>query len=150
MNDYLVISNRPIQNATYFESPAGLELYLSQHPEIKILLFVFWRWIISKEMLEKYECIGFHSGPLLEGKGKGGSPIDNLKALGVEWTTLCAFNMTEKLDAGRIRLAVPMKITEAKMHIIKFIDSMLPYMVAYLIAKQPEIPEYFKRLSNVK
>lgn len=149
MENHLVIANRHIRNATYFESPASLELYLSQHPEIVKLLFVFWSHIVSKEMLEKYVCIGFHTGPLLEGCGKGGSPIDNLKALGVVWTTLCAFDMVEEIDGGRVRLAVPINISFAKSRIVEFIDGMLPYMVAYLTAVQPPIPVTFKRIKNV-
>jgi methionyl-tRNA formyltransferase len=143
----LIVSNRRIQNATFFESPASLEYFLNQHPEVKTLVFPFWSHIVSKEMLEKYDCIGLHIGPLLEGKGRGGSPIENLKELGVKWTTLCAFEMTEKLDGGKVRLAVPIDLRPAKSDIITFVDSMLPFILAYLLAQQPEIPEVFRRIS---
>lgn len=143
--DYLIVSNRHIDNGVFFESPASLELYLSQNP-VKTLIFAFWSHKVSKEMLDTYQCFGLHIGPLLEGKGRGGSPIENLKALNVYVTTLCAFDMTEELDGGHVRLAIPIFINVAKAEIVKFVDSMLPYIVAYLVTVQPDIPEVFKRL----
>src|SRR6185295_7474193 len=84
----LVISNRRIENAEYFQNPEALETYLKLMPEFDTLVFVFWSWKVEKWMLDTYKCYGFHTGPLLERKGKGGSPIENLQALGVTWTTL--------------------------------------------------------------
>jgi methionyl-tRNA formyltransferase len=146
----LVVSNRLIENASYFKNPEELERGLRDHLDPEAILFAFWSWKVPDWMLQRYKCYGLHTGPLLDGKGKGGSPIDNLKALGVEITTLCAFDMNSEFDGGKIRLAMPLYINVSKDHVIYRISQMLPVIVEYLTAKQPEIPEHFKRLPNVK
>lgn len=145
MTDYLVVSNRHIKNGVFFESPVSLSLYLSQNPT-KTLIFAFWSHIIKKDMLDAYQCFGLHTGFLLRNKGKGGSPIENLQKLGVRITTLCAFKLTEGIDDGPVELAIPMYIDTSKGEIVQFIDDMLPYVVDYLTAVQPEVPERFMRL----
>jgi hypothetical protein len=143
----LVISNRRIENALYFACPEDLQVYLGQgETHIKTLIFAFWSWKVPDHILESYKVYGMHTGPLLEGKGKGGSPLDNLKALGVKWTTLCAFEMTSEIDGGRVVLAVPFNIEAEKDILIQQIDDSLPEIEAYLTVEQPEIPERFERI----
>lgn len=149
--DYIVISNRRIENATYVKDPSELEALLkltaSYGTGPKTLIFAFWSWIVPTWILEAYKCYGLHTGPLLEGKGKGGSPIDNLQALGVDITTLCSFEMNEKIDGGRVILAIPIYICKPKEEIIKDIDqNFLPAITDYITTEQPEIPEYFRRI----
>jgi folate-dependent phosphoribosylglycinamide formyltransferase PurN len=143
--EFLVISNRRIKNAVFFESPVSLDLYLSQNPT-KTLIFAFWSHKVPKAMLDAYQCFGLHIGPLLRGMGKGGSPIENLKANNVKVTTLCAFKMTEGLDDGPVELAIPIYVDNTKEHIINFVDNMLPYITEYLVTPQVPLPERFKRL----
>lgn len=143
---YLVVSNRHLQHTTYFPSPEALEDYLKVNLHINTLIFAFWSWKVEAWMLKQYTCYGLHTGPLLEGRGKGGSPIDNLKKLGVKWTTLCAFDMTGEIDGGRVRLAIPINIEECKAYVVGWISGELPYIVSYLTAEQPEIPERFTRI----
>lgn len=146
----LIVSNRHITNATYFENPHALGNHLQAHPEIDTLLFAFWSWIVPTHLLQQYKVYGMHTGPLLEGRGRGGSPIDNLKKLGVEITTLCAFEMTEKIDGGRVRVAIPINITPDKNYIITQIDFWIPRIMDYLIQPYEHIPETFKRIQNVQ
>lgn len=143
---HLVISNRRIDNATFFENPTELEAELETLENVDTLIFVFWSWIVPQQLLQKYKCYGMHTGPLLEGLGKGGSPIDNLIASGVVWTTLCLFSMTEKLDDGKVHVAIPFFLGKDKQEVVKAIDRMLPDVIEYITAKQPDIPEFFKRI----
>lgn len=143
---HLVISNREISNASFFENPEALEDYLNVWGAYDTLVFAFWSWRVSSEILKKYKCYGLHCGPLLEGRGKGGSPIENLQNLGVTWTTLCAFDMTEEIDGGKVKVAIPIPLFAMKHLLIELINSYIPDIVAYLTAKQPEIPERFKRV----
>lgn len=142
---HLVVSNRPLPGLDYFPTPEDLRAFLVYH-EIDALIFVFWSWIVPKEMLSKYKCYGFHTGPLLEGVGRGGNPIGNLKQLGVKITTLCAFEMTEKIDGGKVKVAIPIRLDE---YVVECILGYVPMIVQYLITEQPLIPEFFKR-SDVK
>lgn len=143
-NQTLVISNRQISNAHYFSHPEDLENYLKDHKHSN-LLFVFWSWIVPGWMLERYNCYGCHTGPLLEKKGRGGSPIKNLQRLGINITTLCVFKMTEILDGGPVKLAIPMWINKPMQAIEWYIDCQIPHIVAYLETSIAHIPEIFKR-----
>lgn len=138
----LIVSNRTIENAQYFPSPDALHSYLSKRPEIKKILFTFWSWKVPNEILHKYECYGMHTGPLLEGKGRGGNPIGNLKQLGVKITTLCAFKMTDKIDGGPVKVAIPIYLDD---DINMVANECIPEIAEYLDAEQPEIPEFFRR-----
>ncbi len=146
---HLVISNRKIDNAEYFKNPEELEIYLRVNPK-DVLVFVFWSWIVPKWMLDTYKCYGLHTGPLLEGRGKGGSPIDNLKALNIPITTVCAFEMTADLDGGRVRVAVPLRLKYPKQVLINDIDRMLPDIVDYLMVDNAVVPEKFTRLPDAE
>ena len=146
----LVISNRKgVFNATYFKDPIELEAYLKiQRPgSVDTLIFAFWGWKVENWMLNTYRCFGLHTGPLLEGKGRGGSPIDNLQALGVFITTLCAFEMTDVIDGGRVKVAIPIRIDCTKESVISRINDHLPLITEYLAAVQPDIPERFNRIT---
>jgi hypothetical protein len=132
-------------NAAHFDNPQALSDYLAAHPEVKTIVFVIWSWKVPPEMLKKYRCIGMHTGPLLEGKGRGGSPIRNLQALGVKWATLCAFEMTEKFDEGQVKVAIPIDLEG---QIIRQIDAYIPCIISYLTQVAPEIPAVFKRIKS--
>src|SRR5688572_29169025 len=115
MKSLLVVSNRKeVENATYFKNPEELEAYLKLNREINSVLFTFWSWIVQPWFLNTYKCYGTHTGPLLEGVGRGGSPIENLQLLGVKVTTVCVFHMDEGVDTGRVMLAIPIRIDQPK------------------------------------
>ena len=149
---HLVISNRKIKNATYFKDPSELTVFLEkeENGHLEVLIFAFWSWIVPPWILDSYKCYGFHTGPLLEGKGRGGSPIDNLIKLGVNFTTLCVFKMNEVIDGGQVVLAIPVSLTQGKDFLIGWIDGFLPRIVDYLTEDRPEIPEKFRRLQDAK
>lgn len=150
MSNFLVVSNRRITNAEYFLNPEGLEWWLGFHPEIDTLLFAFWSWKVPDSMLAKYKCYGMHTGFLLDGKGKGGSPIDNLQRLGIEWAALNVFEMNSEFDNGRVRLAIPLELAKRPIFdIVAEIDGLLPSIVQFLRQDISTVPERFKRIKNV-
>lgn len=59
-----------------------------------------WNWLVPEEILERYECIGFHLGDLPY--GRGGSPLQNLIVRGHRETYLTAFRLTPEFDAGPV------------------------------------------------
>ena len=144
----MVIANRHIENATFIENPEELELELAASPEIDALLFAFWSWKVPNSMLAEYKCFGMHTGFLLYNKGKGGTPIDNLKKLGIEWAALNVFEMNEIFDSGHVRLAIPIKLDRSKEDIVKFIDMCIPEIYCFLQQDISQVPERFQRLKN--
>ncbi|MBV9988014.1 MAG: hypothetical protein JO301_10060 [Chitinophagaceae bacterium] len=68
------------------------------HPD-KIFI-PHWSYIIPAEIFEKYECIVFHMTDLPF--GRGGSPLQNLIALGHESTKISALRVVRGIDEGDI------------------------------------------------
>lgn len=65
-----------------------------------IFFFIGWSWIISNDIVKKFNCICMHPSPLP--KYRGGSPIQNQIINGESISAVTFFRMTEKLDAGNI------------------------------------------------
>ena len=61
----------------------------------KIIFFIHWSKIIDKEIFEKYLCIQFHTSDLPF--GRGGSPVQNLIALGFKKTKITAFKINSSI-----------------------------------------------------
>ena len=68
----------------------------------KFIFFPHWSHIVPSEILNISTCICFHETDLPY--GRGGSPLQNLIALGHKETEISALQMTEELDAGPIYL----------------------------------------------
>ncbi len=145
MRTLFVTNDLNTQFGDYFASPEALEVYLSKH-EVDRLVFVIWHWKVPTLTLVSYDCYGMHTGPLLQGKGKGGSPIRNLKKLGVKWATLCLFRMTDKMDAGEVLAAIPISIQGTEAETYRIIDDCLLDIRSFLNQPPIEIPEHFHRL----
>ena len=66
------------------------------------IFFLHWSWIVPNEIVDNYECIGFHMTNLPY--GRGGTPLQNLIVRGHEYTSLTAFRMDRGIDTGGIYL----------------------------------------------
>jgi methionyl-tRNA formyltransferase len=64
------------------------------------IFFYGWSWIISKEIIGKYNCIMLHPSALP--KYRGGSPIQNQIIRGESDSAITLFLMNEKMDSGPI------------------------------------------------
>lgn len=71
--------------------------------------FVHWRAKVPAKILRRVECVGFHAAPLPQ--ARGGSPVQNQIAQGLEHTLLNAFRMTDDLDAGPIYMTRALCLT---------------------------------------
>lgn len=61
-----------------------------------------WSWKIPEAVFTAHECVVFHMTDLPF--GRGGSPLQNLVARGIEQTRLTALRCTAELDAGPVYL----------------------------------------------
>lgn len=66
------------------------------------IFFPHWSNIVPNEIINFTDCICFHESDLPF--GRGGSPIQNLIALGYKETSLSALKMTKEIDSGPIYL----------------------------------------------
>lgn len=91
----MIASNRPFPDRVA-SNPEELEEVLDTSKP-KYIFFPFWSWKVPNEILDKYICIGFHTG-----EQSGGSPIQNLIRNGEEWTKIKMFYMTSEIDKGKV------------------------------------------------
>jgi methionyl-tRNA formyltransferase len=71
--------------------------------KIDIIIFLGWSWIISKEITDKYLCVGIHPSDLP--KYRGGSPLQHQIINGVKKTKLTLMTLSSvKLDGGDVWL----------------------------------------------
>lgn len=115
MSCYLVAGckswNRRIFEEKVSKSP-GIWHYLDHRDALTIkrvrdlspqrIFFFHWSWIVTKEIVENYECVCFHMTDVPY--GRGGSPLQNLIIRGHRNTKLTALQMTEVFDAGPVYL----------------------------------------------
>lgn len=66
------------------------------------IFFLHWSWKVPADIVDSYECVGFHMTDLPY--GRGGSPLQNLVVRGHSITKLSAFRLTEVMDAGPVYL----------------------------------------------
>lgn len=70
------------------------------------IFFPHWSYIIPEEIYNKYNCVIFHMTDLPY--GRGGSPLQNLIANGIEHTKISAIKVEKELDAGPIYMKHPL------------------------------------------
>jgi len=80
--------------------PEQLSLTQLEVIQPRYIFFPHWSWRVLNEIIERYECICFHSSDAPY--GRGGSPIQNLIARGHQQTQISALRMVEELDAGPV------------------------------------------------
>ncbi len=117
-----------------------------------LIFFPHWNWIVPKEILDKFNCIVFHTAPLPF--GRGGSPIQNLILKGFLESPICALKMTEELDAGPIYLKKTLSLDGPLKEILKRMNTLVNEMIFELTKKLPEPKDQvgkktlFKRLTH--
>lgn len=88
-------------NVKIVENTKELELVLETfNPDY--IFFPHWSWILTENIISKYECIIFHTGRLPQ--DRGGSPIQNQILLGRYDSEVCALKAVKEVDAGPIYL----------------------------------------------
>ena len=92
----------------FVETPDELDATLRIAPAPRFVFFLHWSWIVPERVVETFECVNFHMTDLPF--GRGGSPLQNLIALGYEETVMTAFRMTGGLDEGPVYLKRPFSL----------------------------------------
>lgn len=155
----LVVSDRPWVAAAYTAWSPRFETALvtsrdklvgGDHSHVDMMAFPHWSWRVPAAIHERIPCIGFHPGDLP--RGRGGTPIQNLIARGIYATTLCAFKMTDQMDAGPVYLREPADLGVGSAGVIYYALSrlalrMVERIVHGGIVPQPQTgePTYWRR-----
>lgn len=121
MKRYVVATVRPWNIKTFKKVISNYEgdwhlitkkedLSLDKLKEIgpRYIFFPHWNHIVSDEIINTFECVGFHCTDLPY--GRGGSPLQNLIIRGHAETQITAFGLTNELDAGQIYMKKPLSL----------------------------------------
>jgi len=92
--------NDTFENIKSIKSQKDFEEKIDLFDDNDTFFFIGWSWIISDEIVNKFNCICMHPSPLP--KYRGGSPLQNQIVNGETISAVTFFRMTEKLDAGNI------------------------------------------------
>jgi methionyl-tRNA formyltransferase len=113
------------------------------------IFFLHWRWIIPKQVYDKFECVCFHMTNLPY--GRGGSPLQNLILKGHAETMLSAIRMTGEVDAGPVYVKKSLSLS-GPAHEIYERASNLSWEIVFELIEGPITPKiqegeptYFKR-----
>ncbi len=113
-----------------------------------IIFFPHWSFKVPKKILEKYECICFHTSPLPF--GRGGSPIQNLILRNKKVAPVCALKMISKIDAGPIYLKKNVSLKGNLNEIFKRISDAIFEMMKVLIKKKINPKKQVGKILNFK
>ena len=119
----------------------------------KYIFFPHWSKKVNKKIINSFYCICFHETNLPF--GRGGTPIQNLIIRDKKNSTITAFKMSNKLDAGNIILKKNFKLNGSAQEIYENCSIIIFKMIKQIIKKKivKTKPQkggsfYFKRLKN--
>jgi len=146
--DYFNKFSKQYPGNWYFcENPDKLnDLLKSIKP--RYILFPHWRWIVSSEIVEKYECVCFHMTDLPF--GRGGTPLQNLIVKNFEKTVLTALRMDEGVDTGPIYYKKPLSLHGSAQDIYKRAGRLCWDMISDFIKEYPDPVPQEGMITNFK
>ena len=114
--------------------PAELtpEFVAEVNPEF--IFFPHWNARIPSEVLERWECVVFHTAPLPF--GRGGSPIQNLIERGFSSSPVHALKAVEEMDAGPILTTRQVDLSGSLREIFSRLGVLVGDMIAELLESQ--------------
>jgi methionyl-tRNA formyltransferase len=162
---YIVLSEKSWHNNLYqalVDSLQGKWILISKKEEFSIeiltelnpdIIFIpHWSYIITPDIYKTFVCIVFHMTDLPF--GRGGSPLQNLIALGYKETMISALKVEKGIDSGNIYLKKKLSLNGKASEIFERASLVIKEMIEEIISKKP-IPQlqqgepvFFKRRSK--
>ena len=102
----------------------------------RYLFFLHWSWLVSDEIINKYECVCFHMTDVPY--GRGGSPLQNLIIRGHRHTKMTALQMVREIDAGPVYLKKNLSLEGSAEEIYIRATYLSAEMIDYIIQEQPQ------------
>jgi methionyl-tRNA formyltransferase len=116
-------------------NPSELTLDNVKRIKPKYIFFPHWSNIVPTEILTATNCVCFHETDLPY--GRGGSPLQNLIALGHKRTVVTALKMSEELDGGPIYLKKPLSLEGLAEEIFLRTAYIVADMIRIIIEENP-------------
>jgi methionyl-tRNA formyltransferase len=100
------------------------------------VFFPHWSQKIPRAIYETYTCIIFHMTDLPY--GRGGSPLQNLIANGIDQTKISAVHCVEELDAGPVYLKRDLSLHGAAEEIFLRASDIIEDMIVEIVQTKPQ------------
>ena len=137
------------QRFQLISSPAELTIGHLTELNPRYVFFPHWSHHIPADVFQNFECVIFHMTDLPF--GRGGSPLQNLIALGIYETQISALKCVEEVDAGPIYLGRSLSLHGAAEEIYLRASKIIENMIVEIIKTNPQPiaqvgePTFFKR-----
>lgn len=162
LKKYIILSEKSWHNSLYqtlADSLQGKWILISKKEEFTIeiltelkpdIIFIpHWSYIITPDIFKTYDCIVFHMTDLPF--GRGGSPLQNLIALGYKQTMISALKVEKEIDSGNIYLKKKLSLHGKASEIFERASLVIKEMIEEIVLNEP-IPQlqqgepvFFKR-----
>ena len=116
-------------------SPEELTLELLESLNPKYIFFPHWSWLVSEEIVSRWECICFHMTDLPY--GRGGSPLQNLIERGHKDTKLSALRMSPELDAGPVYKKLDLDLSGSAQDIFVRASNLVTELIEHIVLNEP-------------
>jgi methionyl-tRNA formyltransferase len=103
--------------------------------EPDFVFFPHWNWVVSDEILERWDCVCFHMTDVPY--GRGGSPLQNLIIRGHSATKLTALRMVRELDAGPVYKKVNLSLEGSAQEIFERTSRRIYDLIRDIILTNP-------------
>jgi methionyl-tRNA formyltransferase len=113
-----------------------LSLELLEQVDPRYVFFPHWSQVVPADVLERWECICFHSTPLPY--GRGGSPVQNMIAGGHTETAVTALRMVAELDAGPVYMSEQVSLLGGGDEVFLRIGRAIAAMIPRIAVTEPE------------
>jgi methionyl-tRNA formyltransferase len=121
--------------------------------DIDLVFFPHFSKKIPSRFLEKYTCVGFHTGDLPS--DRGGSPIQNKILRGEYQTVVSAIKLVDDIDAGAVIRSNPVNLEHGSIEdILKDVSKIISKLVRWILTNKIEpvqqvgIPGFSPRLGK--
>ncbi|MBD3257351.1 methionyl-tRNA formyltransferase [candidate division GN15 bacterium] len=102
----------------------------------EFVFFPHWSYIIPDEIIDRFVCVIFHMTDLPY--GRGGSPLQNLIARGMDQTQLSAIKCVSELDAGPIYMKRQLCLHGSAEEIYLRAGKLTEDMIVEIVTTRPE------------
>ena len=100
------------------------------------VFFPHWSWRIPADIHSRFDCVMFHMTDLPY--GRGGSPLQNLIALGHRETQLTALKCGAEIDAGPVYLKRPLSLDGTAEEILLRASTLMEQMIFEIVKCRPK------------
>jgi len=148
LNDAIEILKQTSHEVLTFKTLKALEEEINLNANFDYLFFPHISELLSAEIYENFECVGFHTGDLP--LDRGGSPIQNKILTGQYKTHVSAFRINGEIDAGPIYLKNEIDLSEGNIQeILQKLSTICAEMILQILIKNPT-PKEQRGLGEVK